>query len=339
MEKIDFFRKEVIENLHSKRQNNVFMNETLPYNTLTILIIAITISIVLFVILAEFTEKYNITGYLNTDKGIISIYPTHAGIINKIFIKQGQKIQAGDKLFSINTIYTDINEELKKREFQRLQAREKTISQEVTNKKQQLSSLHNLMLNRHISVNTYQSKLDEISTLKSTKHQIQMDIIKYKKSLTYNIYAPLDGKITNIMYTPGQHINTTKPLTNILPKDSNLIAELYIPASKAILIHPDDEIILRYDAYPYQRFGVATAKVLNISQTILTDEDEKKPIKVGVPYYKLSAAISSQYIKLHNKQFPLQQGMTCVATIYGIKKKIWQWIFDPINNFYNKFSK
>jgi membrane fusion protein len=335
----NFFRQEVIENIRNKHNGTVCMNTPLPYSSLAIWLMLIVIGIIAFALFAEFSEKFTVNGYLNTDKGVAHIYPTKNGIITTCKVRPGEHVKAGDVLFVIHTTYDNISKELKQNEFKQLKIRKKVIQQEIINKQNHLKNLAELLNKKYIAQNTYQSIKNEISTLENSEHQLKMDMIKYKRALTYTIFAPISGTISNIIYQVGQYVNPAKSMLNILPDNTDLIAKLYVPVSKSGFINPNDKIIIHYNAYPFQRFGVATGQIQNISQTILTDTEESKPIKIGEPYYTIIAKLDKQNITLYGKLRPLQQGMTCSAIIYGAQKKIWQWIFDPLYNFQSGFWK
>lgn len=330
------FRQEVIENLKHKHQGTVFQNSVLPHTNLAIWIFIITIGIIYFIFTAEFTEKYTASGYLNADKGVAHIHPPQGGIIVRSFVKQGKTVKTGDMLFKVNTSYSDLDKDHSHNEYKLLNARCKSIKNDIIRKKQQLNSLKPLLKKKYITTSIYQSKRDEISNLKNSQHQIKIDMLKLKKSLTYYIFAPVNGTVTNNIYKVGQYISPTKPIANILPTASNLYAEIFLPVAKSGFINKGAKVALQYAAYPYLRYGVAKAQVNAVGETILTDTEEQKPLKVGGPYYKVLAKLDYQTIKIAGKPHPLKQGMTFKAVIHGNKKKLWQWIFDPLYNFYGK---
>ena len=81
-------------------------------------------------------------------------------------------------------------------------------------------------------------------------------------------------------------------------------------------------------------FGAAKARVYEISKSVLTDDEEDKPIKIGEPYYKMSASLDKQFVTVYGKDKKIQHGMTVSAVIVGSKRKLWQWILDPLYSFY-----
>ena len=53
------------------------------------------------------------------------------------------------------------------------------------------------------------------------------------------------------------------------PSDSDLQAELYAPSRAAGFLGVGQEVLLRYEAYPYQKFGHYRGRVSAVSQTAL----------------------------------------------------------------------
>lgn len=161
-----------------------------------------------------------------------------------------------------------------------------------------------------------------------------MELIKYRKNSSYVIRSPIDGTISSVIYKAGQYTNLTKPLVTIFPDNTELVAKLFIPVKKSGFLSKKNKIIIRYDAYPYERFGSYQAFISEISQGILTDKDEEKPIRIGEPYYKVTAVLEKQSVTLYGKERKIQNGMTISAVVIGSKRKIWQWILDPIYSVY-----
>lgn len=117
-----------------------------------------------------------------------------------------------------------------------------------------------------------------------------------------------------------------------------MVARLYIPSKNIGFLKNGNQVIIKYDAYPSQRFGFYKAFIKEINLTVLTDNKEDKPIRVGEPYYKVKADLEIPYVNLYGKKETLSHGMTLTAVITGEKKKIWQWIFDPIYSYYGEVT-
>lgn len=327
------FREEVFENKKNKNYGSVSINTPLQYIVLTIAFTAIVILIILFLIFAEFSEKFIVSGYLNSTKAVARVYPKMNGVIIHSYLHLGDKARKGDKLFLIDTsygLYKNKDHEI----FDHLQKGKESIEKEISYKIRHLHALKKLLQKKYISVTSYNEKKEELIELENKRNLIDMNIIKYKQSRSYIIRSPIDGIISSVIYKEGQYTNTSKPLVKIIPDDSDLVAELFIPAKKAGFLNKSNKIIIRYDAYPYERFGTYKATINEISQSIITDDEEEKPILIGEPYYKVMAKLDKQYVMVYGEEKNLQQGMTMSAVIVGSRRKIWQWVLDPLYSYY-----
>ena len=332
------FRPEVLESRKNKNYGSVSINMPGKYVALTMCFSTALLLIFLFLIFGEFSEKYVVLGYLESTKGIAPIYSNKNGVIAKRYFKQGDDVKEGDKLFLIDTTYERLNKKHKPDVLVQLEKRAQSIAEEMAYKEKHLQDLKRLLDKNYISMATYHEKQDELRVLERQKNTLTVEIINYKNETSYLIRSPIDGMISSVSYQEGQYANLTKPLAKILPAHSDLIAQLFIPVRQSGFLHHKNKVIIQYDAYPYARFGTANATINEISRSILTDEEEDKPIKIGHPYYKVMATLDKQFVTVYGKEKKIQHGMTFSAVIVGSKRKIWQWIFDPLYSFYGSVN-
>ena len=327
------FRQEVIDSRRNKNYGSVLINTPSLYMGLTIGFSLLVFFVFLFLLLGDFSEKFIVSGYLESTKGIARVYPSKNGIIVRQFIKQGEEVKKGDKLFFIDTSYEGLHKNNQHDVLAQLNKKKQSIEKEIGYKKKHLQALKALLEKKYISVATYHEKHDELVALKHQKNNVTVDILNYKHEQSYVIRSPIDGVVSTLLYQEGQSTHLTKPLAKILPSDADLMAELFIPVKQSGFLQPNNKIIIRYDAYPYTRFGTSKATINEISQSILTDEEEDKPIRIGQPYYKITALLDRQVVSVYGARKKIQHGMTISAVIVGSKRKIWQWILDPLYSF------
>ncbi|WP_035918432.1 HlyD family efflux transporter periplasmic adaptor subunit [Legionella fairfieldensis] len=334
MNKNSLFRQEVIDNKRYANWGSVFINTPVKYQFVSGVFLMLVIVLIVFICFGEFSEKYIVYGYVNSRKGIVRVFPNKNGIIKKSNVYHGKKVKKNEVLFVIDTSYDYLNKNQDNDILYLLKKRKKYYENEINYKLYQLNKLKKLLEKKYISLDSFNQKHEEIASLKNSLNMIDMDLIKYKKSRSYIIKAPITGTIASISYKTGQYINLTKPLLKILPVNSDLEVELFIPIRKSGFIHKNSNVIIRYDAYPYERFGTYKAVIKDISQSILTDEEEDKPIRIKEPYYKATALLQSESVFLYGKKVKVQDGMTITGIVLGAKRKVWQWILDPIYSFY-----
>lgn len=329
MQQRELFRSEAVSHQATKIYGTVFINVPLQYSIVSCGLGLLLIGFIIFTLVTDYADHYMVRGYLNTKSGVVHVHPLRPGVIRKQLITVGQQVQKGDILYVVDNSYEQFSH-YPSIEYRELQAKLAAIKQDLIDKAQQIHNIEPLLKKHYISLSAYHILRNELKELESRRHDLLISLIRYEQSRTYTIRAPIDGEISSIEYELGQVINPMKPLLTIVPSSKELIAQLYIPVSKSGFINQGESVALRYDAYPYQHFGVATGHIVSITHTILMDRNEDKPLTVGEPYYKATVALDKQTINLYGHQHLLQQGMTCTVMISGIRKKIWQWIIEPL---------
>lgn len=328
----NLFRLEVLEHKKTQLYGKVFINTPCSYSIITYSCCLLIFILILFFIYAEITEKFIVSGYITSSEAAVLVYPQNNGIIVRSYLHNGDKVKKGDKLFTIDT--RSISNKNWQEVYNHLLHNKASIVQKITNKKIYLKILHNLLLKKFISLAEYNTVQEEIFDLIHKKHLIEIELIRYKQNKFYYIYSTINGTISGLMYKQGQYVNLSKPLMKIIPDYSNLLVELFVPARHAGFLDLNATVMIHYDAYPYIRFGAYTATIQNISSGITSDLEEEKPIQIGEPYYKVIAKLTSPYIKIYGKQKKIQHGMLLTGSISGVKRKIWQWLLDPLYSYY-----
>ncbi|MBA2649204.1 MAG: HlyD family efflux transporter periplasmic adaptor subunit [Legionella sp.] len=328
--KQSLFRAEAIQNRLNRSLGSTRINVPLNYKIVTLICILLVIIILLFLVFAEFSENIVVKGYLDSDKGIITIHSDHAGTILKSNLEEGQQVNKGDVLFIISN---EEHEQIMKL-VGNLKERIKNLKQEYHLKQDHYQSLMKLYNKQYVSASALKTVEAQLLEINNQIKSLDLEVMKYKHSLNQIIKSPVKGNITNILYTLNQTVNQFKPLLHIIPYDSKLIARLDVPVYEIGFLKNGKMVSIHYDAYPAQRFGVHKASIKEINLTVLTDSKEDKPINLGQPYYKVKAELERSYINVYGKKAALNYGMTFKGVIQGENKKIWQWIIDPIYSYY-----
>ncbi|PQJ50054.1 toxin secretion protein, partial [Psychrosphaera saromensis] len=64
-------------------------------------LVAITATIVLFIFTAEYSRKETVRGFLIPIKGVVKSVATQGGVVDKLWVKEGDKVIKGQPLVSI----------------------------------------------------------------------------------------------------------------------------------------------------------------------------------------------------------------------------------------------
>jgi membrane fusion protein len=116
----------------------------------------------------------------------------------------------------------------------------------------------------------------------------------------------------------------------LLPKDSPLHAELLVPTRAIGFVHAGQAVTLRYEAFPYERFGQFSGKVESVGKTIWTAGDSVGPIAVREPVYRIIVDLERQQVAAGPDAFPLRAGMVASADLLMEKRTLLEWLFQPV---------
>jgi len=152
--------------------------------------------------------------------------------------------------------------------------------------------------------------------------------------------APRAGIIATLLAKPGQSVTAGQPLLSILPQNSRLEAQLLVPSSAIGFVSPGNRVVLRYQAYPYQKFGQQYGRVTQVSRSALSTTEAASLVgqNVAMPLYRVLVALDRQSIDAYGKVEALKPGMTLDADILLDHRSLWQWVFEPLYGLRQKLA-
>lgn len=182
------------------------------------------------------------------------------------------------------------------------------------------------------------SRADEIDALKTKILDIDEKLANSEAHRSIEIRAPEAGVVTAIVGHPGQAMGSGSPMLKIVPKYATMHAELLAPSSAIGFIHEGERVLLRYSAFPYQKFGEYRGTVVSISQAALRPDEVEgvlaaaPPVKKTGPLYRVTVDPDSQFVNIYGKQRTLPASMQVQAYALLDRRPLYQWILDPLYN-------
>jgi membrane fusion protein len=98
----ELFRKEVIDAQSKNLIGDVVLYRPISFTWLTLAALVITVSIVAFITIGEYTRKEVAEGYLTSSKGKVRIASPLAGKISERRVHEGDEVRAGDVLYVVS---------------------------------------------------------------------------------------------------------------------------------------------------------------------------------------------------------------------------------------------
>ena len=142
--------------------------------------------------------------------------------------------------------------------------------QDATNK---LSELQHEMQSKEAERQAFidQWRHQILETLVDTHTQLdKVNEARTKASLMNDLVvvtSPTDGVVLDVANrSPGSVLRQAEPLVTIVPSNARMIAEISIDSADVGYTTAGDEVVVKVDAFPYQRHGLLPGKLLSISE-------------------------------------------------------------------------
>ena len=94
----------------------------------------------------------------------------------------------------------------------------------------------------------------------------------------------------------------------------------------------DQTVLLRYEAYPYQKFGHQVGHVMQVSRTPLpASELGGLPVAAAQePLYRITVSLDQQAVQAYGRAQSLSPGMQLEADVLLDRRRLIEWIFEPV---------
>lgn len=147
------------------------------------------------------------------------------------------------------------------------------------------------------------------------------------------IRSPVAGTVGTLLGQAGQAVQAGQPVLSLLPAASALEAHLMVPSRAVGFVEAGDAVLLRYQAFPYQKFGHHRGRVLRISRSALSAAEQASLLghgNPGEPHYRIVVALDRPTVRAFGREEPLRPGMLLEADILGERRRLWEWAIEPL---------
>ncbi|QDZ39344.1 HlyD family type I secretion periplasmic adaptor subunit [Euhalothece natronophila Z-M001] len=231
------------------------------------------------------------------------------GAISQEYIFQAEQLLQDSKIKSLraesdlDTSKTSLAR-LKTERMQKQQQKD-TVQLETEEKIQQLE----------ISIQDLQGKILE------TQNELRLAQITQQETV---LVAPVSGTVLSVnLQNVGQVVQPGETIAEIAPQEAPLILDAILPVEEAGFIEEDMTVNIKFDAYPYQDYGVINGRVIDIAPNSRAEEN------IG-SFYEVKIALEQNYITNNQRKIQFQPGQTANAEIIIRRRRIIDVIFDPL---------
>lgn len=171
---------------------------------------------------------------------------------------------------------------------------------------------------------------NQISKLELQRLDIDRQKAEAEGRRVFAITAPVTGRVYFHNLAIGQAVDPRQPVASILPRGSDLVAELLVPSKAVGFVRPGMEVNIAVDAFPIQRFGVVPARVTKVAFASVAPAN--LPVQIGIdePGYQVTAILDRQSIASPYGEGQLRPDMTLTADFILYRRSLLYLIFEPI---------
>ncbi|MFA5630677.1 MAG: HlyD family efflux transporter periplasmic adaptor subunit [Porticoccaceae bacterium] len=189
----------------------------------------------------------------------------------------------------------------------------------------------------------------EIADLDNGLAMIRQEQAEHEARTQLISTAPFAGVVTGLNVQRGQQIAAGSLLASLIPVDAPLTAQLYATSRQAGFIEEGQPVLMRYAAYPYQKFGMARGQVDEVAKSpyalqelpphIASAAQPAGPIQIGGElFYRITVKLDAQTIDVYGQRQPLQAGMVLEADVVQDRRRMYEWALEPLYSVTRKMA-
>jgi hemolysin D len=157
------------------------------------------------------------------------------------------------------------------------------------------------------------------SEIAQSRQQIQALQLQLQQT---QVTVPVAGTIFELpVVQPGAVVQPGQMLASIAPKDAPLVLRAQLPSSESGFVKVGLPVKVKFDAYPFQEYGIVAGKVRWVSP------DSK--LRGNQEVFDVEIELSQTFIQAGSKTLPLTPGQTANAEIVIRQRRVIDFFLDP----------
>ncbi|GHD64303.1 HlyD family efflux transporter periplasmic adaptor subunit [Jeongeupia chitinilytica] len=164
--------------------------------------------------------------------------------------------------------------------------------------------------------------------------QLEQQLIELGRQDSAMVRAPTAGVATAIAAKSGQSALQNETLLLVVPKNSELIVELYATSQSVGFIKPGQHVGLRFQAFPYEKYGIQSGVVREVTRAAQPPSElaQRTGLNLGNEgYYRVQVKLNKASVNVGNREEPLKVGMSTQGDVFLDTRSIYEWLFEPLS--------
>lgn len=221
------------------------------------------------------------------------------------------------------------NKQVEEQETQRLEAesRVQDVARQQIDLQQQLT--RTLQQLREQPIND----LNQANDIERRLSELKQTMMENESRRSVVLNAPQNAMVASVLIKRGQMINAGQTLASLLPENATLQARMMVSSRAIGFIVPGQRVVLRYQAYPWQKFGQQYGVVSEVSRVSLSPQEVSLITgnsQVQEQHYVVKVRLDNQFIHAYGQKVKLQPGSGLEADFLIDKRRLYEWVLEPL---------
>jgi membrane fusion protein len=274
-------------------------------------------------------EKLDILESQNIDQRIAGLKEELGHLDQEVKLRQRKYQVASEKIINVSDL-------VKKKHLSTIQF--KDMQEQKLAAQLQLEESLRILANQRNRYNELSNKKEKLpveaalrmASLDQSLSEIHRNLEEAKARRVYSIRAPMTGRITSLHAWQGQSIRANALLMAIVPQDAVFEAHLFVPTRAIGFVYTGQQVLLQYEAFPYQRFGLHKGEITKVTENIISPMELPVPVNLEEPVYRVTVRPEKQSVSAYGRNLQLQAGMLLKADIILDSRSLGEWLLDPL---------
>ncbi len=354
------FRQEVIDRRNNQLAGSVLLRQPVGLKIGMLIVGCLFGMLLLVMALGSYQRKLTLTAMVVPVQSAARIMGDPGGVVEKIWVASDEPVKKGQSLVSIrqynqtnaNAPASPVSELIQARDNYASQlkatkalnrAKLRKLVNQISGLKLRLSSLpsdssehadlsaqvNEMTLNAE-QILPAQHELEE--TQLARQIQLMNQLISSQQGYISELVAPLDGIATNILTSVGDAPSPIQPLLTVLPEEPHYYLRAYATTRDIGLLKKGLDVKVKYQSYPFRRYGIYRGRVENIAKTGLvpSEVDDILVASVSEPLYPIKVMLDQQQVVRNGEVFAIQSGMLADIDIVLESFSVLEWVVTSL---------
>jgi HlyD family secretion protein len=231
-----------------------------------------------------------------------------SGVVQNVFIKEGDTVERGQALVQLaaSEMRTRLSKLREEFETSQLQLRHSMVNRPLTDTMEQQNRIARL----------------------------QSEIAAAELALQHTtVTAPVAGIITTLgVRGSGEVLQPGQTIATIAPAGVHLVVEAQLPNKDIAFIEKGLPAKLKFDAFPFQDYGVVEGTVIDVSP-------DAQVSKESGSFYKVTIAPARTEIEAKGRKVRLRPGLAVSAELITERKSILSLLLEPFRKLKSEIAQ